>query len=364
MWCSKAWAGASVAITAVAVGAYGMAVSNAATAAGGGAAWRITDQVHSGATGDFTAVAALGSNGGWAFNGISTPTAWERSGSSWKQVPFPTRGVTGPVIAAAALSPSDAWAFTQGTVTQSRVYHWNGSAWSMVHSFQRQIGGAVVLSADDVWVFGEPFIPGAYLGAWHYNGHTWTAVKTGGELEGGSGLSADDIWAFDGPDVAHWNGHAWSRTSLASLLPARQALNDPELTGIYAQSSDSVYAIGNGNQQDEGGPTVVLHWNGHTWTKVAEGNYGLGTSPLQQIVSDGGGGFWLPMPGADSQRSYLVHFTNDTLTPAALPVASSEITIDAVALIPGTTSLLGGGYTHAASNPGNNVVSVLLQYGS
>jgi hypothetical protein len=364
MWCSKAWAGASVAIAAGAVGAYGMAVSNAATAADGGAAWRITDQVHSGATGDFTAVAALGSNGGWAFNGISTPTAWERSGSSWKQVPFPTRGVTGPVIAAAALSPSDAWAFTQGTVTQSRVYHWNGSVWSMVHSFQRQIGGAVVLSADDVWVFGEPFIPGAYLGAWHYNGHTWTAVKTGGELEGGSGVSADDIWAFDGPDVAHWNGHTWSRTSLASLLPARQALNDPELTGIYAQSSDSVYAIGNGNQQDEGGPTVVLHWNGHTWTKVAEGNYGLGTSPLQQIVSDGGGGFWLPMPGADSQRSYLMHFTNDTLTPAALPVASSEISIDAVALIPGTTSLLGGGYTHAANNPGNNVVSVLLQYGS
>jgi hypothetical protein len=362
MWCSKVWAGVSATIVAFAVGAYGMAVSNAAMRSGG-PSWQVTKQVNSGVNGDFTAVAAQGRNGGWAFNGTSIPTAWKRTGSTWTQVPFPSQGQDGPVIAAAALAPNDAWAFTQG-VSLSRVFHWNGSSWSVVRSFQRQIGGAVVLSATDVWVFGEPYIPGAYLGAWHYNGHTWTQVSGGGDLEGGSGLSASDIWAFDGSDVAHWNGHTWSRTSLARLLPSHQELNDPMLSGIYEQSRNSVYAIGNGNLQDEGGPTVVLHWNGRTWSKVAEGNVGYGTAPLQQIASDGSGGFWLPMPGVESAPSYLLHFSNGALSKATLPVASTKINIDAVALIPGTTSLLAGGYTHGASNPGSNVVSVLLQYGS
>jgi hypothetical protein len=358
---SRVRAGAIVTAAAFAVGAAGMTATKAGATTG--PSWRITQDVHSGTFGEFTAVTAVGKTGGWAFNGVSTPTAWQRSGSTWTKVPFPGNNSMGPVIEAAATSPGDVWAFTAG-VTNSRVLRWNGKAWSLVRTFQRQIGGAVVLSASDVWVFGEPDIPGAGLGAVHYNGHTWTSVPGGAGLQGGSGLSADSIWAFGGSDVAHWNGRSWSRTNVARLLPARQQLNGPMVTGIYAQSPDSVYAIGNGDLEDEGGPVVVLHYNGHSWTKVAEGNYGYGTQPLQQISSDGHGGLWLPMPGVDGQPSYLLHYANGTLTRATLPVPSSEITIDAVALIPGTTDLLGGGYTHAANNPGNNVVSVLLQYGS
>lgn len=92
------------------------------------------------------------------------------------------------------------------------------------------------------------------------------------------------------------------------------------VSGIYAQSAHSVYAIGNGNDEDDGGPTVVLHYNGHSWGKVAGGNFGYGTQPSQQIAPDGAGGLWLPMPG--------------------------------------------GGFTHASANPGVHVVAVILQYGS
>jgi hypothetical protein len=48
------------------------------------------------------------------------------------------------------------------------------------------------------------------------------------------------------------------------------------LTGIVAVSKHSVYAIGNGDLQDEGGPMVILHWNGSQWSRVAQGNYGFG----------------------------------------------------------------------------------------
>ena len=40
----------------------------------------------------------------------------------------------------------------------------------------------------------------------------------------------------------------------------------------------------------------------------------------------------------------------------------SKITDDTVALIPGTSDVLGGGDTHGASDPGTDVVGVILQY--
>jgi hypothetical protein len=190
-------------------------------------------------------------------------------------------------------------------------------------------------------------------------------VASGHGLQGGSALSPGNIWAFDGSDIAHWNGSTWSRTSVAYLLPPKQELNGPMLTGIYAQSKDSVYAIANGGRQDDGGPTVILHWNGHRWYKVAEGNFGFGTQPLQQISTDGHGGLWLPMPGVDGQRSYLLHYTpGHPLSEASLPGGPERISVETVAPIPGTSDLLAGGDTHAYANLGTNVVAVLLQYGS
>jgi hypothetical protein len=326
-------------------------------------AWDIVKQVHNGPLGGFTAVIAVGRTGGWAFNQGTVPTAWRRSGSTWTQVPFPGEP-NEVVVAAGAAAPADVWAFTAAGA-QSRALRWNGRTWTVQRSFAEQIGGAVVISPSDIWVFGQPYFPGAGLGAWHYNGHTWSAVASGGGLQGGSALSANNIWAVDGSDIAHWNGSAWSRTSVSHLLPPRQELNGPMLTGIFAQSEDSVYAIGNGGLEDEGGPLIILHWNGKQWSKVAEGNFGFGTQPLQQASPDGHGGLLLPMPGVDGQKSYLLHYIpGHPLGKASLPGGPSGISIEAVALIPGSNGLLAGGDTHAADKPGTNVVAVLLQYGS
>ena len=89
-------------------------------------------------------------------------------------------------------------------------------------------------------------------------------MASGHGLGGGSGRSAHDVWSFGGTGVAHWNGSAWSRTSVARLLPAalKSHLNDSAVTGVFEQSADSVYATGNGNDEDDGGPMVLLHWNG------------------------------------------------------------------------------------------------------
>ena len=121
-----------------------------------------------------------------------------------------------------------------------------------------------------------------------------------------------------------------------------------------------MYAIGNGNLQDEGGPFVLLHWNGSTWSKVAGGNYGFGT--LQQFGPDGRGGLWLPMPGADGGKSYVLHYAGGHLTVASLPDGPNKLTVSAVALVPGTSQVLGVGDIHDAANPGAGVVGVILRY--
>jgi hypothetical protein len=358
----RAWlvaAGAGAALVALA--------APAASAAPAAPTWHIVKSVKTN-QGEFTAVVATAKSSGWAFGGqFSTTTgdtAWQRSGATWTQdKAFP--GVKQEnVVAAAATSPSDVWSFAAKFGGPSRVLHYNGKAWWVVKTFGAQIGGASVPGKNDVWVFGADIFGQPALGAWHYDGHTWKL--TGKGLQGGSALSASDVWAFSGTKVYHYNGAKWAGTSLKSLLPAKQLLNDPAITGIIALSAKNVYAIGNGTLQDEGGPTVILHYNGSKWAKLATGNFGYGTTAAlgasQQVSSDGSGGLWLPMPGVDGQKSFMVHYAAGKLRPVALPGNSRAIAVVSISRIPGTTAQLAGGDTFKASQPGVNQVAIILQY--
>ncbi len=170
------------------------------------------------------------------------------------------------------------------------------------------------------------------------------------------------MWAFSGTRAYHFNGGRWASTQLSALLPAKMLLNGPAITGIIALSARNVYAIGNGNAEDEGGPTVVLHYNGTKWAKAGSGNFGYGTTATgsQQVSSDGGSGLWLPMPGAGGQKSYMVHYAAGRLTPATLPGSSRGIDVGSVSRVPGTRDQLAGGDTFTA--PGVSQVARILMY--
>ncbi|HXC82616.1 MAG TPA: hypothetical protein VNV62_12275 [Trebonia sp.] len=342
----------------------GAGAASAATGAHQAAAphWHIVKSIKTNANGDFTAVVATGKTTAWAFNGFASPggeTAWQRTGSTWKQAAFPGKS-TEYVALAAATSPSDVWAFANDvSFSSSRVLRWTGSKWAAVKTFGGNIVGATVLSSKDVWVFGEvqSFVP--VIGVWHYNGSTWKQVVK--NLGGGSALSDHDVWAFTKTSVEHYNGHKWTATSVKNLLPAvqRGGLNDPQLVGILALSDSDVFAIGSAEAQDEGGPVVVLQYNGHTWVKRATGEFGYG--PLDGFSYDGAGGLWLPMDGPIGGTSYLVHYAAGKLTKAALPVNPATITIRSVARIPGTTQQLAGGFTHHSGDR-TAIDAVILQY--
>jgi hypothetical protein len=361
---SRWWIRGAAAGAAVALAAAGAATAAASTSAAvPPLAWHVVKQARQGPNGGFTAIAAVGLYGGWAFSGdgAAAPTAFRRSGATWTQASFPGHSDE-RVLAAQATSAANVWAFTTNG-TRSRALRWNGRSWSVAGSFSREIAGAVVVSSTDAWVFGDQFQPGGVLGTWHYNGRTWTHVPGLGGLHGGSALSATSIWAFGGTHVSHFNGRTWSATSVAALLPPviPGPLNDPAVMAMYAQSPTSVWAVGNGNDEDDGGPLVVLHYNGHSWSRVAQSNLS-GSEVFGQVAPDGRGGLWIPVPAADGVASHLMHYSGGHLTAAVLPVAASRITVQAVAWVPGTFQALAGGVTHAPGNFGADVVSVIVHY--
>jgi hypothetical protein len=336
------------------------AASAAATPAS--PSWHIVKRVHDGALGQFTAVTALGSRHGWAFVGENGVTAYKRNGGSWAKVSFP-RKPGESVIAARALSSTDAWAFTGGGAA-SRAVKWNGHTWKAEHTFTGSLTGATVISSRNIWAFFASFLPGG--GAYHYNGHSWKHVSSGHGLTGGSASSAGNVWAFDGADVARWTGGTWKRTSVKHLLPKTipGPLNDPAVVAMWAQSAHSVWALGDGNDEDQGGPVVVLHYNGHSWKKVASASQavtaGQGSTAFGSMSGDGHGGLWIPIAQGSANPAHLLHYTGGQLKVATLPVPNTKIQLYAVAAT-GGGGALAAGYTHNTS--GGDVVGTILRYG-
>jgi len=329
------------------LGATGMlAAGLGATAQAAGAATAATPSAHtpawhgvlsltgSGLTAE--AVVPTGKTTGWAF--LSNDTAWQRAGgTSWRQVPFPGRN--GYVNAAAASSPSNVWAaFRSGTGT-AQVDHWNGRKWAVAGHFAAEVTGLTVLGPGDVWAFGGGASGGE--GVFHFNGHDWTKVAS--TLQGGSAVSDKSVWAYAGTQVAHYDGRKWTATSLAGLFPAGHGLPvAPALTGVLAISPGNVYATGVGwRSVDGGGLAVVLHYNGHSWRRVAAGQGISGSNTT--LASDGKGGLWFTAYN-HAYRQQLLHYAAGTIVNANEPFS-------AVANLPGTTEELGASATGIATQP-------------
>jgi len=362
---------AAAAVTALALAALAAASltapprASAATAvrpdAGG---WRITLNLTAKHNPQFTSITATGPAAAWAFEAFDAGTgarsaAWQLTGGGWHKAPFPGRA-NEQVIAAASSSASNVWAFSNLNFGSggSRALRWNGHAWTVLGTFGRPLAGAAVLGPRNVWAFGQDFFfRGKPLGARHWNGHRWTAPPSGHGLVAGSGLAANDVWAVGGKQVAHWNGHVWKRTSVASLLPKTTLFVHSALIGVYEQSPTSVWAVGSGDRQDEGGPVVVLHFNGHAWSKAAQGGFG---NP-SQIVPDGSGGLWIPVPFTAGGPGQIVHFTGGKLHEAPLPVDGQRLIVLAIAHVPGSTRSFGAGQIHKKNKPGVGLHAVLLQ---
>jgi hypothetical protein len=360
----RATAAAALALGGTALAATGLAAGAAQAsqpAAPAAPAWKIVKTVHGSGGPAFTAVTATGRSAAWAFEspdaGSAAPTAWRLSGASWTRVSFP--GHSGqPVVAAGSSSAGNVWAITSNG-RRSHALRWNGSSWTAAGSIRAAVDDVVALSPHNVWAFSAPFFPG-HAGTWHFTGHSWRHLASGHGLLAGSALSAHSIWAAGGTSVAHWNGHTWSRTSVASLLPPATALSRSSLTGIFAQSRKSVWAVGTGGREDEGGPAVLLHFNGTRWRRAALAS--VSTPALAQVIPDGSGGLWIPVPSTDGIPFRMLHYFAGHLRIATMPVPGTRLNVTAVAAIPHTRHALAAGVTHKKNDLGTGRSAVILEF--
>ena len=205
------------------------------------------------------------------------------NGSRWARVPSPNPAGDGFDVlnAVSARSASDAWA-VGGTGTATLIARWNGTRWARVPSpspgrtGSDVLNGVSALSASDAWAVGGT---GASIIILRWNGVRWSSIpgpsaSSGGELNAASALSPSDVWAVGcllppsnpsapTPLVLHWNGTSWIQ--VASPNPGGSA--GTCLTGVSALSASNAWAVGTTDPFGSNTKTVILHWNGTSWTQ-------------------------------------------------------------------------------------------------
>jgi hypothetical protein len=213
--------------------------------------------------------------------------------STFEVVPTPNENPNSELLAASASSPNDIWAVGQSTI------HFDGTTWTafsapMIKGDNNSfLQGVVAISPTLAWAAGN-VINGAHPGQVivQWNGTKWSlfpAPKFGKKDRASvfamTSSSANDVWAIGslvnlGTGLVsslfeHWNGTAWTATTLES--------NNEFLFGASADAANDAWAVGfNGSDSIT---TSAMHWDGTNWKRVATPNVGEGTNKLNAVLA-------------------------------------------------------------------------------
>jgi hypothetical protein len=152
-------------------------------------------------------------------------------------------------------------------------------------------------------------------------------------LRGVAVLSACDAWAVGGVSrsgnvektlIEHWDGSRWK----VSPSPS-PGTNFDLLTSVSAASPTSIWAVGSyDNGLRSPVKTLILHWNGHRWTKQDAPSPDL-LSRLTGVAAVSGGEAWAV--GDDEADGLVLHFTGGRWTRASIPPVDAAEQLNGVA---------------------------------
>lgn len=238
------------------------------------------------------------------------------SGRVWWDARSPATKTTGALRAVAARSATDAWAVGWGSsgidLTYGIAHHWNGTTWQSVATpaadTSVQLTGVDILPSGDAVAVGNTTSGGRTaprIEQYPSGGGAGQEIPgpvpvTGGTWQGIDLLSATDGWAVglsgslagDEPAqtlIARWDGTKWQQVP----SPNPGTLSS-RLTAVTALAADDAWAVGQfrdaTNPQIE--KSLVLHWNGLSWSQVASPNPGAVRTTLLAAAAAGPGEFW------------------------------------------------------------------------
>ncbi len=102
-------------------------------------------------------------------------------------------------------------------------------------------------------------------------------------------MSATDAWAVGSsldPQattktlVLHWNGSTWSQAHAPTA-----ATDGTALSGVAAASASDVWAAGRYNSAADFEHPLILHWNGRTWAREKLPSPGMKTETLSGVAA-------------------------------------------------------------------------------
>jgi hypothetical protein len=299
----------------------GLAAGTAPAAQAGAArTWSQDSSVSVPYPGQFYGVAATSAGNAWAVGyepGLAMIQRW--NGKVWKAVPTVTLGPgDGNFYGVAATSASNAWAvgyYPGEDSSGTFIAHWNGKTWKWVPSPDPGPDGSILqgvaaISAKSAWAVGETGGEKTVILRW--NGKTWKRVPSpspgplGNFLYGVTATSATNAWAvgysaITGPRlttlILHWNGKTWTR------VPSPSPTVSLELYGVTATSASNAWAVGFKNVETvlngisyPTQETLILHWNGKAWKTASSPNprtsYGLWDDQLNSVAAASASNAW------------------------------------------------------------------------
>jgi hypothetical protein len=235
-----------------------------------------------------------------------------------------------------------------------------------------------VLSANDVWAVGTGYQ--GYQGnpyycetlILHWDGKSWTKVpspspggissgpapageaplcaQTSSELSAVSAISPTDIWAvgsYVDPTtgvamslILHWDGDSWTQVPSPNpgggASPGNEAagMGGNWLTAVSALSSDDVWGVGDYTSKtaSTGEETLVVHWNGESWSQVPSLNPGVGESVLASVLALSDTDVWAGgdmVSGNNQYFSLMEHWDGENWSQVPVPGTSTLVTLAA-----------------------------------
>jgi hypothetical protein len=275
-----------------------------------GTAWTVVPSPNIGTeSNQLLGVSALSANNVWAVGYYEDETHVQRTltlhwnGTVWSVVASPNANArSNSLQSVAARSSVDVWAvgnYDTGTGIATLALRWNGLLWSVVPtpntaSRDNILHSVAATAADDAWAVGETtdgMLPvGMLLLRW--NGTQWSIVpgpnlgRLRNPLYGVTARAADDAWAVGYAVITssspleslvlHWDGTAWTR--VASPSPGTFGNT---LVAVDALAAGDAWAVGYTYDVGHPGGPLMLHWNGTAWTQAPAPSVGTtGTYPL------------------------------------------------------------------------------------
>jgi hypothetical protein len=256
-----------------------------------------------------TSVAVLSSCNAWAVGWYNlddvTLTLIEHwNGTAWKQVASPSPGRSGEsdLFGVRAVSATNIWAvgtYIFGAGFKTLVLHWNGTVWKRVaspnpatSSGANGLNDVAAPTARNAWAVGSRGNKTLIL---HWNGTAWKKVaspsarRSSRDVLSGVAASSRSGWAVGSYDkgkitktlILRWNGTAWKRVASPDPGSFTSTLLD-----VRAVSRTNAWAVGTYSSHSSNGRerTLILHWNGTVWKRVASPDPGSRENYLTSVA--------------------------------------------------------------------------------